>query len=96
MEAKSKIENVNTHGHAFANFLRNNLGLRLRRVKGKGSMLDGGLKGKNKIRQFHFSGSAVWWRQASGDNPTSYLASQSFFLQRKNGLRKNWSEVENI
>ena len=59
MEAKSKIENVNTHGHAFANFLRNNLGPRLRRVKGKGSMLDGGLKGKNKIRQFHFSGSAV-------------------------------------
>ena len=59
MEARSEIENISTHGHALANFLRNNLGLRLRGVKGRGSMLDGGLKGKNKRRQFHCSGFAM-------------------------------------
>ena len=59
MEARSEIENVSTHGHALANFLRNNLGLCLRGVKGRGSMLDSGLKGKNKRRKFHCSSSAM-------------------------------------
>ena len=49
-------------------------------------MLDSGLKGeKKKEDNFTGSGSAVWWRQASGDNPMSY---------RKGKMRRGKIEVK--
>ena len=56
-----------------------------RGVEGRGLCLSVDWKGKIKEDNFIDSGSAVWQRQASGDNPISYFYSQSSSHKGKMG-----------